>query len=113
MNMSDIKATVEAEGGVASFPMAEVRDAYGAGRLGVHVRSGISKALSGMGLGHYPNDLPDSQTAKVRIYKLGSPIADLVDAVLTPGREGDERLRETASGDAEKVLSEVRELVCL
>jgi hypothetical protein len=112
MSMTDVKTKVEAEGGVASFQMGEVRDAHGAGRLGVHVRSNISKALSGMGLGHFPQDLPDSQYAWVRIYKLGGPVADLIDAVLTPGKEGDDRLRETASGDAEKILSDIRELVC-
>jgi len=112
MTMADIKTKVEAEGGVASFEMYEVRDAHGAGRLGVHVRSNISKSLSGMGLGHFPKELPDSQTAIVRIYKLGGPVADLIDAVLTPGRNGDERLRETASGDSEKILADIRELVC-
>lgn len=112
MSMTDIKIKVEAEGGVASFQMGEVRDAHGAGRLGVHVRTNISKSLSGMGLGHYPSDLPDSQYAPVRIYKLGSSIADLIDAVLTPGKEGDERLRETASGEAERLLADIRELVC-
>jgi hypothetical protein len=112
MALETIKDKVEAEGGVASLLMGDVRDAYGAGRLGVHVRSGISKALLGMGLGHFPTDLPDSQYARVRIYKLGSSVADVIEAVLNPGEAGDARLRETAGGNAEGLLAEIRELVC-
>ncbi len=112
MDMDKLKAEVEANGGVQSFTMDVVRDAYGAGRLGVHVRSGISKALQGMGLGHYPPMLPDSQYEKVRIYKLGSQVADVIGAVLRPGSEGDERLRELTGGNASELLAQVRELVC-
>ena len=36
--------------------MERIRNDYGAGRLGVHVRDGISKALHGAGLGHYPDE---------------------------------------------------------
>ena len=111
-SMGDLKTEVEANDGVKSFAMWRVRDAYGAGRLGIHVRTNISKSLQGMGLGHYPNDLPDSQDAIVRIYKLGSPVADLIDAVLRPGEESDDRLREVAGGNAEEILRQLRELVC-
>lgn len=111
-SLNDIKARVEANGNVDTLRMDEVRDAYGAGRLGVHVRANISKALQGMGLGHYPAVLPDSQYAHVRIYKLGSPVADLIDAVLNPGPDGDEHIRELAGGNANDLLAQVRELVC-
>lgn len=65
-----------------------------------------------MGLGHYPAELPDWQEHQVRIYRLGSPIADLIEAALSPGSEGDIVIREASSGDAQKTLSEIRELVC-
>src|SRR5437763_2876821 len=110
--MADLRAGVEESGGVKTFSMWKVRDAYGAGRLGIHVRTNISKALLGMGLGHFPNALPDSQDALIRLYKLGSPVADLVEAVLHPGPEADERLRDAVAGNAEGVLAQVRELVC-
>src|SRR5262245_28479743 len=112
MAMDDLKAEVEENGGVKSFAMWKVRDAYGAGRLGVHVRTNISKQLQGMGLGHFPENLPDSQDATVRVFKLGSPVADVIDAVLRPGTAGDEKLKDAAGGNAEDVLAQVRELVC-
>ena len=84
MTMEEIRDKVLAEGDVYTFRMDTVRDAYGAGRLGIHVRAGISKHFQGLGLGHFPRDLPDSQEAHVRLYKLGSPVADLIEAVLSP-----------------------------
>jgi hypothetical protein len=110
--MDDLKAEVEANGGVQSFPMSRVRDAYGAGRLGVHVRTNISKSLQGLGLGHFPSDLPDSQDATVRLFKLGSPVADLIDAVLRPGAAQDQKIRDASGGNAEEVLAAIREIVC-
>lgn len=111
-DLQEIKNRVEAEGGVATFKMLDVRDAHGAGRLGVHVRSSISKSLLGMGLGHFPPELPDWQEDQVRIYKLGSPAADLIGAVLKPGSEGDELIRSAISGDAQGILDQVREIIC-
>jgi hypothetical protein len=111
-DLEDLKAAVEGSGGVQTFPMDVVRDAYGAGRLGIHVRTNITRALQGMGLGHYPPVLPDSQYERVRIYKLGTPVSDLISAVLTPGEDGDERIRELSTGTANETLERVRELVC-
>lgn len=113
-SLEDLREIVESQGGIQSFSMDVVRDAYGAGRLGIHVRTNISKALQGIGLGHYPTNLPDSQHQLIRIYKLGSPVADLIDAVLRPGGAFDARIRELVSGnaDADAVLAQVRELVC-
>lgn len=112
MKMTDIKTLVEESGGVATFKMVDVRDAHGAGRLGVHVRTNITKELKGLGLGHFPSELPDSQYAEVRIYKLGSPVADLIEAVLKPGAAGDVQLREAASSEAQRILAEIRGIVC-
>jgi hypothetical protein len=111
-SLEDIKQEVENNGNVLTLPVAEVRDAYGAQRLGVHVRANISKAMRGLGLGHYPQDLPDRRREPVRIYKLGTPAADLIEAVLSPSEESDEAIRERSSGEATKVLGDIRELVC-
>jgi hypothetical protein len=92
--------------------MYSLREAYGAGRLGVHVRRNISDELSGHGLGHFPRELPDDQEKLVRLYKLGSPAAHLIAAVLSPSEEGDEAIREAVAGNAASLLEEVRELVC-
>jgi hypothetical protein len=111
-SLEELAALVRASGDIVSVPMEKVRDAYGAGRLGIHVRDGISKKLHGMGLGHFPTEIPESQWALVRIYRLGSQIADLVDAVLNPGAEHDEELRQAIEGESADVLRQVRELVC-
>jgi hypothetical protein len=104
-------AVVEA-GGVLTTRMEFVRDAYGKGRLGVHVRDNISKSLAGLGLGHFPRALPDRQWALVRIYKMGSPIADLIDAVLEPSPAHDSELKQAMGGGAAAILAQVKELVC-
>jgi hypothetical protein len=50
--------------------------------------------------------------AEVRVYKLGTPVAELIHALTTPGDKTDELLREVAQGSAKEVLDEIRALVC-
>ena len=107
-----IAKTVADHDGLITIQMSELRDAHGAGRLGVHVRAGISSALAALGIGHYPEELPGDQIDSVRLFKLGSPIAALIQSVMTLGPEEDEKLRQFAGGDAPKILARVRELVC-
>jgi len=111
-SFEELRDTVQESGGVLTISMEDMRDAHGAGRLGVHVRSAISKGLQGLGLGHYPPELPAYQEQYVRVYRLGSPIADLIDAVIEPSPGRDEYLRRAVGGDAEATLAKVRELVC-
>ncbi|MCH7699453.1 MAG: hypothetical protein IH865_11005 [Chloroflexi bacterium] len=110
--MDDLREAVETRDGVLTLLLEQVRDAYGAGRLGVHVRTAISKKLQGLGLGHYPDPLPTYQEEEVRLYTLGSGIADIIGAVLGPSREHDEEIRSAVGGEAAEVLEKVRELVC-
>lgn len=86
-------------------------NAFGAGRLSSGVRSAITRELLGLGLAHYPAELPDWQENPVRVFKLGSPIADLIDAVLEPGAAHDEELRAAVRGDSAEILKKIRELV--
>ncbi len=58
-----------------------VRDAYGAERLKVHVRSGIHEALLRLGLARTPSKIPDSQNQVIRVYKSGIQVAQLIAAV--------------------------------
>ena len=109
--LEEIRDSVNNTEGVLTLPMSDVRDAHGAGRLGVHVRTNISKKLRSMGLDHYPKELPSWQDGLVRIYRQGSPIADLIEAVLDPSDEHDEELRNAVGGDAQEVLDAIRELV--
>jgi hypothetical protein len=111
-SLGDLPELIDNGGGLATFEMWELREAHGAGRLGVHVRANISRALRGTGLAHYPDPLPDRQSALVRIYRQGSRAAALIDAVLDPTQESDEAIREAIGGEAQTVLEQVRELVC-
>lgn len=99
MTWDEIKKQVEEAGGVVTLTMAALRDAEGAGKLGVHVRSNISRRLAAMGLGHVPTELPANQHERVRVYKRGTPVGDLIEAALNPGERNDESLLRT-SGQA-------------
>ena len=61
-----------------------VRDAFNYGRLGVHVRQEISKKLRGLGIAHLPQSVPDWQEHPIRLYRMGTPIAELLDAAHDP-----------------------------
>ena len=110
-SLEDIRDSIDSADGVLTLQMVDVRDAHGAGRLGVHVRTNISKKLRSMGLDHYPDELPPWQDGQVRIYRQGSAIADLINAVLNPSMEHDEVLRTAVGGDAQDILDTIRELV--
>jgi len=111
-SLDELPGLVESGGGVLSLPMVYLRDAYGAGRLGVHVRSNISEALRGLGLAHMPAELPDSQWQEVRIYRVGSKAGKLIEAVMEIGERGDGVIREATSAQPTEVLERIRELVC-
>lgn len=107
----ELVANVDSNGGLHRATMEELRDAHGASKLGVHVRSAIRSELASRGLGVLPNELPSYQHEEVRVFRLGSPIADIVNAVVTPSASGDMLLREVGGHEAE-VLNKIRELVC-
>jgi hypothetical protein len=110
--LPELRDLVEQNEHILSVPMWMVRDAYPAERLKVHVRAGIHKALSGLGLAHMPRDIPDNQHETLRVYKSGSTAASLIAAVESVGDEGDDVIREFVSGDIADTLAKVRELVC-
>jgi hypothetical protein len=92
--------------------MGTLRDPHGAGKLGSTVRANISKELRSRGMGHLPAELPQYQWDPARIYLMGSPAGDLIEAVNTISSERDALIRELVASDASEVLSKVRELVC-
>lgn len=110
--LHEYEALLQQNQGVLTTTMGALRDAKGAGRLGVHIRKSISDELRGLGIGHYPSELPESHADAVRLYRLGSPVADLIDAVTQPSVQHDEELRVAAGGEDAKTLLRVRELVC-
>jgi hypothetical protein len=106
-----LKEAVEDSLGLYVTNMAELRDIRGAGRLSTGICAAISDDLAAHGLGHLPPVLPTSQWGEARIYRLGSPIAAVANAVLHPSEAGDRTLRGLATDDARDILRRVRELV--
>ncbi|WP_371644357.1 hypothetical protein OG974_23420 [Streptomyces sp. NBC_00597] len=111
-NCEGLRESVMMDSGLRTVDMGTLRDIQGAGRLGIHVRNAITRSLESHGMGHIPGELPGNQYAEVRLYLLGSPIADIVKAVLSPSSKGDDALRDMGSFEAQERLRQVREIVC-
>ncbi|MGC4089441.1 MAG: hypothetical protein QM756_16440 [Polyangiaceae bacterium] len=109
----EVKSKAE-KAGVITVSMEELREAAGAGKLGIHVRKQISDRLAGIGLGHVPQELPAYQHELVRVYQHGTPVGDLIDTVLNPGSQNDAKLAERFGSDAPDyatIVEKIRELV--
>lgn len=118
-DFKELKRYVEENDGVVTVTMEQLRDAHGAGRLGIHVRQAIADALTSEGLRFVAeplwtarNELPDDRAYEVRIYQPGTPVAKLIEASQQPGAKFDEVLRDVTSGEDSRILARVRELVC-
>lgn len=102
-----------ANGNLLAVTMGELRAAHGATKLGVRIRGEIAEQLAGVGLGFFPGDeLPSYQEQPVRIYRRGTQIGAVVEAVLRPTAGGDELLRDTAANEAAVTLKQIRAIVC-
>ncbi len=99
-------------GGVVTVKMEQLRNAHGVKKLGDHVRNRIVGELDGVGLKAYPRELPNNQNELVRIYRAGTAIAELIDAVINPSPEHDQELRELVVGGHKETLQRIKELVC-
>lgn len=108
----DLRRFVDQLGDVATVSMVLLRDLHGAGKLGIHVRAGISNELKKVGLAHGAGELPGYQYDAVRIYVMGSAAGQLIEAVLQLSPDLDERIREAANNTSTEILTKVRELVC-
>ncbi|MDQ8045237.1 MAG: hypothetical protein REI11_11585 [Patulibacter sp.] len=110
---------------VVATTLGELRKAIEYERLGKYVLGHIRSRLQGEGLGCFPAELLDPdhnstprQDQTVRVYRLGSTVADLVQAVLDPSPTGDRALRQANEGKddaaalaAAVTLEKIRELV--
>jgi hypothetical protein len=108
-----LRRLVDQAGGLLRVSMYQLRVAHGAGKLGVRVREEIVQRLEGAGLGFFPGpELPAYQEQDVRIYRRGTAVGSVVDAVLRPSSTGDQLLLESRSDEAANVLKQVRALIC-
>jgi hypothetical protein len=111
-SFDDLKRNIEANQNVLSVRMELLRDIFGVRRLGIHVCTEISRKLAGVGLGHFPEELEPDAWQEVRVYKLGTPLAELLRAANEAGPEQDRVLRTVAQNDAAEVLEQIKALVC-
>ena len=114
MNWQELKEGVENNNNILTITMEELRNASGAGKLGVKVVQNISKELSGIGLGHVPVDLPTAQNEQVRLYKRGTTVGDLIEIVLRPSDVNDRQIVERCNADHSnciEIIEKIRELV--
>ncbi|MGI8792743.1 MAG: hypothetical protein ACR2H3_06165 [Acidimicrobiales bacterium] len=49
----------------------------------------------------------------MRVYRVSSPIGEVIESVLNVGDTADIKLRNAVGTGADKILDRVRELVCL
>jgi len=111
-DFDELAKRVSENGNVLTVTMGQLRDAYKAEKLGVNVRDNIGKMLAGMGLAYHPKPLPTYQDELARIYKQGTPVADLIDAVLNkPTVENDEVIRGRVNESDTSILNKIRELI--
>ncbi len=73
------------------------------------VRENIAKKLDGRGLGFVGEELPGYQEKSVRIYRRGTPVADLINAVMNPGDEHDRVIMNAANNEAQQALNRIKE----
>jgi hypothetical protein len=109
-----LRAAVEAEDDLLVASMEDIRRAHGKyGKLGPHVQVQLAKWLKNEGLGSLPAGLARYQHEEVRLYRLGTAMADVIEAVLEPSEPGDRELRKYVSmnGAAQRQLDEIRAML--
>ena len=109
----DIRARLDVEN-TFTTTMGELRDTHGAGKLGQHVASAISKKLAQMGVGHIPAHLPLAQHDQVRLFLHGTAIGTLISTVLTPGEANDSKLLAYVEEDGTsyaEMVEQIRDII--
>ena len=92
---------------VLTVPMNRLKELYGGHRLKKFIRRGIEDHLHFKRIGFIGRELPQSQSASVRLYLRNTPVARFIEAVECDGPEGDEKLRELARGATEAVTKDI------
>jgi len=109
--MAKLAESVSEQGDLLCVKMSDLRDAAGWDRLTRGTCRAIEEGLRQNALWHFP-ELVVNRHAEVRIYRVGTPLGNLVEAILKPTHAGDEFLREAGSGEAQRLLLDIRKLVC-
>ena len=107
----DLATIVDDNAGLTTVSMYDLREAYGVKRLGRIVLDQMSQRLEGQGLGHVPKDLPSDQSEEVRVFRLGSPVAQLIQAAFNPGDQFDSNIRDAINNTDSSRIDRIRELL--
>lgn len=117
-SMKDVAQATEENGDLLPVSLLDLRQALDYDRLGVRVLRWIADGLDGEGLGYFPQWVLDGEQNEtprahdiVRVYRKGTPLGKVIDAVLNPTNRGDEMLRQSGGGDAASTLDRIRELL--
>lgn len=106
----DLARVVDENDGVYTVSEWRLREMYGAERLGSQVRAGIKDKIDSLGL-RLQTDLVGHQHALVRVYRRGSPVAEVIEAAGGAGKEEDAVLRRVASAKGAELVKKLRELL--
>jgi hypothetical protein len=101
-----LKSAVEAAGNILTVSMRDLREMYDSSRLGANVVTRIANDLRRHGLSHVPEELPNEQSQPVRLYLQATPVADLINAALTPGPAQDKKLLASVAGADPQALAD-------
>ena len=115
-DLTELGQQVDAET-IVVVTLGELRKAIDYDRLGKYVLAQLGARLEGEGLGYFPIDLIDNnaeprQGQQVRIYRRGTGVGKLIQAVTNPSPGGDRELSKSSSADENEILEKVRALVC-
>lgn len=106
---------VDANQGMESFTMRQIREACSFQRLTPGVNQQISDRLAQNGLGHLPlyaDVLPLSQEAEVWLYSKASQVGQVIETgILNPTNKGVRRLLSLVNDDANETLDRMRALL--
>lgn len=111
-SIDELADLVEDSGNLITCVMSQLRDAAGWDRLTARIADDIENKLAQKALGAFPSPLPQSRRAEVRVYRKGTKLGNLVEAVLEPADHRDELLRVTAGRDSDEIVEQIRRLVC-
>lgn len=110
-NLDQVRSAVESNDGILSIEMGELRDAYGAGKLGVNVVSSISHELLAQGIKHWPPELPVKQWERVRLFKANTNLANIIELLNKFEDANDNRLIELTTSEAQHKIEQIKKIL--
>lgn len=105
----ELDSDLVANAGVITVTGEKLRAIHGADRIGSNVRAAIIRELEARDIA-IDSSMKFYGESLVRLYKRGTPAAEIIDAVHYIGHERDEIIRRWISGASGK-LAQIREIL--